>query len=77
MTMAVGPFGVYMNTPPPDFFDFMKTWAAASSKGSVSPTDWRIWLPRDYYLNWSDPATWQKARMDPTIWLPMAFYPQE
>ncbi len=59
------------------FFDFMKTWVKSSSKSKISPTDWRIWLPRAFYLNWSDPPTWQKTMADPTIWLPMAYYPQD
>ena len=59
------------------FFDFMKTWVKSSNKSKISPTDWRIWLPRAFYLNWSDPPTWQKSMSDPTIWLPMAFYPQD
>jgi hypothetical protein len=59
------------------FFDFMKTWADSFNKNKLSPTDWRIWLPRAFYLNWSDSKTSQKSMLDPTIWLPMTFYPQE
>jgi hypothetical protein len=71
--MVPGFYGEYSNA----FFDFLKTWVKSSSKRNVSPTDWRVWLPRAFYLNWSDPNTLQKSMMDPTIWLPMAFYPQE
>jgi hypothetical protein len=68
-----GFYGQYSNA----FFDFMKSWAKSSNKRNLSPTDWRIWLPRAFYMNWSDPQTSQKSMMDPTIWLPMAYYPQE
>jgi len=60
-----------------EYFDFMKTWSKSSNKNNINPADWRIWLPRAFYLNWSDPPTWQKSMMDPTIWLPMVYYPQE
>jgi hypothetical protein len=60
-----------------EFFDYWKTWTKASSKSNISPTDWRIWLPRAFYLNWSDPPTWQKSMLGPTIWLPLAFFPEQ
>ena len=59
------------------FFDFMKNWTNSLNMGNKSLTDWRIWLPRAFYLNWSDPPTWQRTMADPTIWLPMIYYPQE
>jgi hypothetical protein len=71
--MTPGFYGQYSNA----FFDFMKSWVKSSNKKNLSPTDWRIWLPRAFYLNWSDPQTSQKAMSDPTIWLPMAYYPQD
>jgi hypothetical protein len=60
-----------------EYFDFMKTWVLSSNKQNTNIADWRIWLPRAFYLNWSDPPTWQKSMMDPSIWMPIAFFPQE
>jgi hypothetical protein len=71
--MTPGFFGQYSNA----YFDFMKSWTESTNKRNLSPTDWRIWLPRAFYLNWSDPKTSQKSMADPTIWLPMAYYPQD
>jgi hypothetical protein len=48
-----------------------------ANNANTRPTDWRILLPRAFFLNWSDSKTWQKSAMDPTIWFPLAFYPQE
>jgi hypothetical protein len=74
-SMVVSPLGFVGYSDA--FFDFMKTWVKSSNKSNINPTDWRVWLPRAFYLNWSDPKTLQKSIFDLTIWLPMAFYPQE
>ena len=47
------------------------------NNADIRPTDWRILLPRAFYMNWSDRQTWLKSFMDPTIWFPLAFYPEE
>src|ERR1041384_4995795 len=75
VSMAVTPFGTYQYSNA--YFDFMKTWAASLSKNNISPTDWRIWLPRAFYLNWSDPQVMQKSMTDPTIWFPVALSPNK
>ena len=48
-----------------------------ADNANIRPTDWRILLPRAFYMDWSDQQTWQKSAMDPTIWIPIAFYPHE
>jgi hypothetical protein len=40
---------------------------------SSSPTDWKIWLPKAFWIDWSDPETWKKHSADPTIWFPRAY----
>ena len=74
-SVAITPFGTYQYSNA--FFDFMKTWAPSLSNNNISPTDWRIWLPRAFYLNWSDPQIAQKSMMDPTIWFPVALNPNK
>jgi len=74
-SVAYTPFGTYQFSNA--YFDFMKTWSSNLSKNNISPTDWRIWLPRAFYLNWSDPQIMQKSMMDPTIWLPVALLPNK
>src|SRR5215469_12007802 len=39
--------------------------------------DWKMWLPRAFWLNWSDPRTWYHRFSNPSIWLPIAFFPKE
>jgi hypothetical protein len=75
ISKAETPFGNFQYSNA--FFDFLKTWIKSSNNSKISPADWRIWLPRAFYLNWSDPPTWQKSMSDPTIWMPMAYYPQD
>jgi hypothetical protein len=48
----------------------------SSNRRKLNPFDWRIWLPRAFYLDWSNPRSWHLT-FDPTIWLPLAFYPPE
>lgn len=48
-----------------------------ADNANIRPADWRILLPRAFYMDWSNHQTWQKSSMDPTIWLPIAFYPPE
>ncbi|MDF2736426.1 MAG: hypothetical protein K0S93_282 [Nitrososphaeraceae archaeon] len=38
-----------------EYFDFLKTWSPTLADNNISPSDWRIWLPSAFYLNWSDP----------------------
>lgn len=42
-----------------------------------SPHDWKVWLPRAFWLDWSDPKIWQNRFFDPTVWLPVAFLPEK
>jgi hypothetical protein len=49
----------------------LKTWV--KSLNGSNPNDLRIWIPKAFLLNWSDPKTWQTRFFDPTIWLPVAF----
>jgi hypothetical protein len=60
-----------------EYFGFIKNWIESLHNNKISPIDWRIWLPKAFWLNWSDPQTWQKLMLDPTIWLSVAFYSQE
>jgi hypothetical protein len=79
-TDAVTPFGRYTKYSPEfikEYFDFLKTWSPTLADNNISPTDWRILLPSAFYLNWSDPQTFQKAMTDFTIWLPVALNPDK
>ncbi len=44
---------------------------------SRTPTDWTIWLPKAFFLDWSDRTKWYHNLSDPTIWLPLGIFPQE
>ena len=39
-------------------------------------TDWAVWMPK-VFMKWSNPEDWRKNTSDPTIWLPLEFYPLE
>jgi hypothetical protein len=75
ISKAETPFGNFQYSNA--FFDFMKTWTNSLYNNGKSLSDWRIWLPRAFYLNWSDPPTWQRSMADPSIWMPIIFFPQE
>jgi hypothetical protein len=40
-------------------------------------TDWAVWLPKAFFMNWSDRANWEKNLSDPTLFLPLGFFPPE
>lgn len=40
-------------------------------------TDWAVWMPKAFFMKWSNPEDWQKNTSDPTIWLPLGFFPPE
>lgn len=44
---------------------------------SRPPTDWAVWLPKAFFLDWSDRKKWERHLSDPTIWLPLGIFPQE
>jgi hypothetical protein len=76
--MSITPWG--MTGIPTDFTSIANTWAKTmesiwtSNKGNA---DWRLWLPRAVFLNWSDQKTWQTQLLNPTTWLPLAYSPPE
>jgi hypothetical protein len=62
--------------PPIDFNEMAKIWANTWEKmwtANSNAGDWRMWLPRAVWLNWSDPKTWQTQVFNPTTWLPLAY----
>jgi hypothetical protein len=42
---------------------------------SRTPTDWAVWLPKGFFLNWSDKESRERNMADPTIWLPLGLFP--
>ena len=44
---------------------------------SRTPTDWTVWLPKAFFLDWSDRTKWEHQLSDPTIWLPMGIFPEQ
>jgi hypothetical protein len=42
---------------------------------SRTPTDWAVWLPKAFFLNWSDKTSRERNMSDPTIWLPLGLFP--
>ena len=44
---------------------------------SRTPTDWAIWLPKAFFLDWSNRTNWEHNLSDPTIWLPLGLFPSE
>jgi hypothetical protein len=46
------------------------------SRGRVA-TDWAVWLPKAFFLKWSDPKSWERNMSDTTIWLPLGVFPPE
>jgi hypothetical protein len=42
---------------------------------SRTPTDWAVWLPKGFFLNWSDKDSRERNMADPTIWLPLGLFP--
>jgi hypothetical protein len=40
-------------------------------------TDWTVWLPKAFFMKWSDPKSWERNMSDPTIWLPLGVFPPE
>jgi hypothetical protein len=44
---------------------------------SRTPTDWAVWLPKAFFLDWSNRTNWEHNFSDPTIWLPLGLFPSE
>jgi len=44
---------------------------------SRTPTDWAVWLPKAFFLDWSNRTNWEHNLSDPTIWLPLGLFPSE
>ena len=40
-------------------------------------TVWVVWLPKAFFMKWTNIEDWQKNTSDPTIWFPLGFFPPD
>ena len=65
------------------FFDLMKNWLIDINKtwikaiNSYEYPDLRIFLPRAFFINWSDPKVRENELFNPTIWIPSLYTSKE
>lgn len=65
------------------FFDLMKNWLIDLNKtlikamNSYEYPDLRMFLPRAYFINWSDPKIRETESFNPTIWIPSLYTSKE
>jgi hypothetical protein len=65
------------------FFDLMKSWLIDLNNtwikaiNSYEYPDLRIFLPRAFFIDWSDPKIREKEFFNPTIWFPSLYTSKE